>query len=66
MTLLCCCIHLGSRVPEFKNLVPFVAGLTGVQVVRGLIAGLGLVINPGSRVGVQFDPDAVSEMRDRV
>lgn len=53
-------------MPEFKNLVPFVAGLTGVQVVRGLIAGLGLVINPGSRVGVQFDPDAVSEMRDRV
>jgi len=53
----------GSRIPpEVSRIAPFVVRLSGRDLLRGLRPGVGLVINPGSTLGLEILPDSVASI----
>lgn len=55
-----------ERVDDaISKLAPFVFTLTGANLISGLQPTVGLVINPGSTIGMELLPEAVQMIKGR-
>lgn len=48
---------------SIKSIAPYAATMSGLDVIRRLAPGVGLVVNPGSQEGFEILPEAIELIR---
>ena len=61
-TQMVACFTAMERIGDFSRLAPYCLSIKGIEFLQRILAGYGLVVNPGQSVGFDVTPDGLRQI----